>query len=64
MALVTFVGVYPLTSLLPPFFGRLLSAWHPLAVNLVVTGLIVALLTWVLMPALTRLFDRWLVTKT
>lgn len=64
MAVVTFAGVYPLTSLLPRFFGGLLGSWHPLVVNLVVTGLIVALLSWALMPALTRLFQPWLVSKT
>jgi antibiotic biosynthesis monooxygenase (ABM) superfamily enzyme len=60
MALVTFLGVYPLTSLLPPFFGKLLPDWHPLLRNIVVTGLIVALLTWVVMPNLTKLLRRWL----
>jgi antibiotic biosynthesis monooxygenase (ABM) superfamily enzyme len=60
MALVTFMGVYPLTSLLPPFFGKLLPAWPHLLRNVLVTGLIVALLTWVVMPNLTKLFKRWL----
>lgn len=60
MALVTFVGVYPLTSALPPFFGWLLPGWHPLLVNVIVTGLIVAALTWAIMPVLTRVFARWL----
>ncbi|MBB5351667.1 hypothetical protein HNR46_001906 [Haloferula luteola] len=60
MAVVTFLGVYPLTSLLPRWIGPCLPGWHPLAVNGVVTGLIVALLTWWVMPNLTRLFRRWL----
>jgi antibiotic biosynthesis monooxygenase (ABM) superfamily enzyme len=60
MALVTFLGVYPLTSLLPPFFAKLLPDWHPLLRNVLVTGLIVALLTWVVMPNLTKLFRKWL----
>ena len=60
MALVTFIGVYPLTSLLPPLFRKLLPGWHPLALNVIVTGLIVALLTWVIMPNLTKLFRKWL----
>ena len=60
MALTTFLGVYPLTSLLPPLFGRLLPDWHPLLRNVLVTGLIVVLLTWVVMPNLTRIFRRWL----
>ncbi|MCW1887337.1 antibiotic biosynthesis monooxygenase [Luteolibacter flavescens] len=60
MALVTFMGVYPLTSLLPPFFGKLLPAWPHLLRNVLVTGLVVALLTWVVMPNLTKLLKRWL----
>ncbi len=63
MALVTFVGVYPLTSLLPPLFAFQLPTWHSLLVNVIVTGLIVALLTWVVMPFLTRLFSGWLFTR-
>jgi antibiotic biosynthesis monooxygenase (ABM) superfamily enzyme len=60
MAVVTFAGVYPLTSALPPLFMGLLPRVHPLLVNVAVTGLIVALLSWVVMPLLTRLFRRWL----
>jgi hypothetical protein len=60
MALVTFGGVYPLTSILPPLFRWLLPAWHPLLVNVVVTALIVAGLAWVVMPVLTRLLASWL----
>lgn len=60
MALVTFLGVFPLTTLLPPLYGALLPGWHPVATNVVVTATIVALLTWVIMPLLTRAFARWL----
>jgi uncharacterized protein len=60
MALVTFLGVYPLTASLPRLFGWLLPDWHPLLVNLVVTCLIVSALTWAIMPVLTRVFARWL----
>lgn len=60
MALVTFLGVYPLTSVLPRFVGGLLPGWHPLVVNIFATGLVVILLTWAVMPVLTRVFRRWL----
>jgi antibiotic biosynthesis monooxygenase (ABM) superfamily enzyme len=63
MALVTFIGVYPLTSSLPPLLSFLLPGWHPLLVNVIVTGLIVALLTWAVMPFLTRLFSGWLFVR-
>ena len=60
MALVTFLGVLPLTSALPLLFAWLLPSWHPLAANVLVTALIVALLTWPVMPLLTRIFRPWL----
>jgi len=60
MALVTFLGVLPLTSALPPLFAWLLPTWHPLAANVLVTALIVILLSWPVMPLLTRVFAPWL----
>lgn len=60
MALVTFVGAYPLTSALPTLFEWLLPSWHYLVVNVVITALIVAALTWLVMPLLTRLLASWL----
>ena len=60
MALVTFLGVYPMTAVFPRLFMRLLPGWHPLLVNVVVTGTIVACLTWLVMPQLARLFRPWL----
>jgi antibiotic biosynthesis monooxygenase (ABM) superfamily enzyme len=64
MAFVTFLGVYPLATVLPRFFGGLLPGWHPLLLNVVVNAAVVGLLTWVVMPLLTRLFARWLFAKT
>ncbi|MCX6950620.1 MAG: antibiotic biosynthesis monooxygenase, partial [Verrucomicrobia bacterium] len=60
MAVLTFCGVYPLTAVLPSFFGGLLAPWPALLVNVVVTGSIVGTLTWALMPQLTRLARSWL----
>ena len=60
MAMVTFVGAYPLTSVLPAFGTWLLPSWHPLLVNVLVTATIVVGLTWVMMPILTRVFAHWL----
>ncbi|HSC09182.1 MAG TPA: antibiotic biosynthesis monooxygenase [Steroidobacteraceae bacterium] len=64
MALVTFLGVLPLTAALPPLFAWLLPGWHPQLANVLVTALIVTLLTWPVMPLLTRLFALWLYGKT
>ena len=60
MAIVTFTGVYPLTSTIPMFSMRLMPGLHPLVVNAVATAAIVALLNWAVMPALTRVFAGWL----
>lgn len=64
MAFVTFLGVYPLAMLLPPFFGALLPGWHPLLLGVVINAAVVGLLTWAVMPLLTRVFAPWLFTKT
>jgi antibiotic biosynthesis monooxygenase (ABM) superfamily enzyme len=63
MAAVTFLGVYPLTSSLPPLFYWLLPDWHPLLRNILVTASIVAALTWIVMPFLTRRLAPWLFGK-
>ncbi len=64
MAFVTFLGVYPLATVLSRFFANLLSAWHPLLLGVVVNVAVVGMLAWVVMPLLTRLFAGWLFAKT
>jgi antibiotic biosynthesis monooxygenase (ABM) superfamily enzyme len=62
MALVTWLGVnvavIGLVYLLDPAIG----AWHRVLQLLFINTLVVVLLTWVLMPLLTRLFRPWLYT--
>jgi antibiotic biosynthesis monooxygenase (ABM) superfamily enzyme len=60
MAIVTLVGVYPVSLLIGLFLSQFLKQL-PLAWNLfVVSFIIVVLLTWVIMPNLTKLFKPWL----
>jgi antibiotic biosynthesis monooxygenase (ABM) superfamily enzyme len=60
MAIVTWLGVnvavIPLTWLLGPLVG----SWPLIPQALFVNALIVGLLTWVIMPLLTRLLRQWL----
>jgi len=60
MALVTFLGAYPLMSTLQPLLALLLPGWHPLLRGVVAAAAAVASLTWLVMPLLTRVFAGWL----
>ena len=60
MALVTFLGVFPSvliwSRLVPALMGELPS----LLAAVIVNALVVATLTWLVMPVLTKAFHRWL----
>jgi antibiotic biosynthesis monooxygenase (ABM) superfamily enzyme len=60
MALVTLMAIYPLVLLAQILLApRLL--WLPLPARvLVVSGTMVTLMTWLVMPFLVRLFKPWL----
>jgi antibiotic biosynthesis monooxygenase (ABM) superfamily enzyme len=61
LALLTWAGAYPVITAILGLLGPTMVGW-PLAVRtLVVSVLMVALLTWVVMPSLTRLLRGWLV---
>jgi antibiotic biosynthesis monooxygenase (ABM) superfamily enzyme len=60
MAVMTLLGVYPASVLLGVTVGRWIKGWPILVSSLIIGALMVVLLTWVLMPLLTRLFKPWL----
>lgn len=60
MAIVTTLAVWPSSMLLGGVFRRALGFLPGPIVSLVVTTVMVALLTWVVMPLLTRVLARWL----
>ncbi len=60
MALVTWLGVFPTTMLLAPTVGPYLEPLPFAARHMLFGAMIVAALTWVVMPVLTRLLRSWL----
>lgn len=60
MAIVTFLGVLPSVLLWSSLLPALLTGLHWLAVAVVVNAAVVATLTWIVMPWLTRIFHNWL----
>jgi antibiotic biosynthesis monooxygenase (ABM) superfamily enzyme len=64
MAVTTALGVYPTSLFLGETLGRLTHAWPVPARVAVFTIAMVALLTWVVMPLITRLLHLWLHPQT
>ena len=60
MALVTVLGVYPVSLLVPRLLQPLIGNLHPLLQGLFIAVGIVILLTWVVMPVLVRILRPWL----
>jgi hypothetical protein len=65
MAIATYLGVVPAIMFLSKTLGRVLATWNWNFVlsNLVFNAFVVALLTWVVMPLITRALHRWLNSK-
>jgi len=60
LALLTWAGAYAVILMVLTIGGPAMAGW-PLAVRaLVLSGAMVAAMTWVIVPAMTRLFRRWL----
>jgi antibiotic biosynthesis monooxygenase (ABM) superfamily enzyme len=60
MAVATLLGVYPTSLFLSLTVGEVVHTWPLLARSLVFTVGMVALLTWAVMPLVTRLIHSWL----
>jgi uncharacterized protein len=60
MALVTWVTIFPLITLVVVATAPLLGSLPLVARLAVTTGVTVPLMTWVVMPRMTRLLRRWL----
>ena len=64
MVIVTLIVIYPLSSLLPPLLAPLLGFLPFLVRGLMISALLVLLMTYAVMPLMTRLFARWLYPST
>ncbi len=60
MAVSTLLGVYPTSLFLALTVGKVVHTWSLLARSLAIAACMVALLTWVVMPVVTRLLHAWL----
>ncbi len=60
MALATFLGVYPTVVLLNMTLGPVIKAWPTLLGSALFNACVVAALTWLVMPVITRALHNWL----
>ena len=60
MAIATYLGVVPVIMGLSLTLGPLVRSWNFVLNNLVFNACVVILLTWVVMPIITRILYRWL----
>ncbi|MBE9005269.1 antibiotic biosynthesis monooxygenase [Fortiea sp. LEGE XX443] len=59
-ALLTWAVVYILSNLLNKLIAPLLGNLPPLIISLIISVIMVGLLTYIVMPRVTRLFSSWL----
>lgn len=60
MATATFLGVFPVAMSLNLTLGPLIRTWPFILSSAVFNACVVALLTWVVMPAVTHALNSWL----
>src|SRR5437667_8416874 len=60
MAVATFLGVFPVAMILNLTLAPAIRSWNFILGNAVFNACVVALLTWVVMPLITRALHGWL----
>ncbi|MEZ2229684.1 MULTISPECIES: antibiotic biosynthesis monooxygenase [unclassified Microcoleus] len=63
MVLVTWLVIFPLINIIPPFLNQLLFPWPTLLRSAIGAAFMVSLMTYVIMPRATKLFAKWLYPK-
>jgi uncharacterized protein len=60
LALVTWAGAYGVITLILGLLGPTMAGWPLMLRTLLISVLMVTALTWIVLPAITRLFRAWL----
>jgi uncharacterized protein len=60
LALLTWAGAYAVILVALAIAGPTMASWPVPLRALVLSGLMVAAMTWIIVPAITRLFRGWL----
>jgi antibiotic biosynthesis monooxygenase (ABM) superfamily enzyme len=63
MAIATYLGVVPVIMFLSLTLGHWIQSWNFVLNNIVFNAFVVVLLTWVVMPLITRTLHGWLHPK-
>jgi uncharacterized protein len=63
MAVITWLAIYPLISIINILFAPILNPLPLLLRTLLLTVVLVSLMTYVVMPQMTKLFTKWLYPK-
>ena len=62
LALLTWAGAYGVITAILAVLGPWMTTWPLLLRTLLLSALMVVAMTWLVIPSLTRLFRRWLVS--
>ena len=64
LAVLSWAGAYALITLILWLLGPAMAGWPLMLRTLLISVLMAGALTWVVLPALTRLFRAWLLAAT
>jgi antibiotic biosynthesis monooxygenase (ABM) superfamily enzyme len=64
LALLTWAGAYAVITAILAVLGPLMATWPLLLRTLLLSVLMVVAMTWLVIPSLTLLFRRWLVSAS
>jgi uncharacterized protein len=63
MVLISWLVIFPLSNVIPPLLQKLLAPLPPLPRSGIAALFMVALMTYLIMPRVTKLFSAWLYPK-